>query len=157
MWSIIGLDTLLLDFLWGHPNSLNWPIKSSGPNCVCVMWYIWIYLFIYIYIYIYIHKGKRKASVLFYFLLRAERARTTNSSEHTQRLNLGVEREKLIEPEFSHHHKLNVFLDTSGAWKWLSMGLIKVNISSIALLLHALMSAYDPMWFKLFHHVWLYP
>ena len=27
---------LLLDFLWAHPNSLHWPIKSSGgPNNVC--------------------------------------------------------------------------------------------------------------------------
>ena len=27
---------LLLDFLWAHPNSLDWPIKSSGgPNNVC--------------------------------------------------------------------------------------------------------------------------
>ena len=23
---------LLLDFLWAHPNSLDWPIKSSGLN-----------------------------------------------------------------------------------------------------------------------------
>ena len=75
-----------------------------------------------------------------------------NSSEHTQRLNLGVEMEKLIELGFSHHHKLSIFLDTSGARKWLSMGLIKVSISSIALLLHVLMSTHDPMWFEVFHH-----
>ena len=79
-----------------------------------------------------------------------------NSSEHTQRLNLGVEMEELIESKFSHHHKLCVFLDTSGARKWLSMGLIKVSISSIALLLHVLMSTRDPMWFEVYHHflVW---
>ena len=76
-----------------------------------------------------------------------------NSSEHTQRLNLGVEMEKLIELGFSHHHKLSIFLDTSGARKWLSMGLIKVSISSIALLLHALMSTCDLMWFKVFHQL----
>ena len=35
---------LLLDFLWAHPNSLYWPIKSSGPNNVCNVWYIWIYM-----------------------------------------------------------------------------------------------------------------
>ena len=23
LWSIMGLDTLLLDFLWAHPNSLD--------------------------------------------------------------------------------------------------------------------------------------
>ncbi|RVW68505.1 Retrovirus-related Pol polyprotein from transposon TNT 1-94 [Vitis vinifera] len=57
-------------------------------------------------------------------------ARIANSSEHTQRLNLGVEREELIELGFSHHHELSVFLDTSGARKWLSMGLIK-NYSTI--------------------------
>ena len=28
---------LLLDFLWTHPNSLDWPIESSGPNNE---WYI---------------------------------------------------------------------------------------------------------------------
>ena len=40
---------LLLDFLWAHPNSLDWPIKSSGgPNNVCD-----IYMNIFIYIYIY--------------------------------------------------------------------------------------------------------
>ena len=34
---------LLLDFLWAHPNSLDWPIKSSGgPNNVCDI-YIYIY------------------------------------------------------------------------------------------------------------------
>ena len=57
-------------------------------------------------------------------------SRIANSSEHTQRLNLGVEREELIELGFSHHHELSVFLDTSGARKWLSMGLIKVSIDS---------------------------
>ena len=42
--------TLLLDFLWVHPNSLDWLIKSSGGlNNVCD---------IYIYIYIYKRKGK---------------------------------------------------------------------------------------------------
>ena len=83
-------------------------------------------------------------------------ARIANSSEHTQRLNLGVEMEELIESRFSHHHKLRIFLDTSGARKWLSMGLIKVSISLIALLLHVLMSTCDPMWFKVFHNflVW---
>lgn len=41
---------LLLDFLWAHPNSLDWPIKSSGgPNNVCD-----IYMNIFIYLYIYI-------------------------------------------------------------------------------------------------------
>ena len=76
-----------------------------------------------------------------------------NSSEHTQRLNLGVEMEELIESRFSHHHKLRIVLDTSGAQKWLSMGLIKVSISSIVLLLHALMSTCDLMWFKVFHQL----
>ena len=79
-----------------------------------------------------------------------------NSSEHTQRLNLGVEMEELTESRFSQHHKLRIFLDTSGAQKWLSMGLIKVSISLIALLLHVLMSTCDPMWFEVYHHflVW---
>ena len=46
---------LLLDFLWAHPNSLDWPIKSSGgPNNVCD---IYMNIFIYIYIYIYIYRG----------------------------------------------------------------------------------------------------
>ena len=76
-----------------------------------------------------------------------------NSSEHTHGLNLGVEREELIELGFPHHQELSIFLDTSGARKWLSMGLIKVNISSIDLLLHALMSTYDLMWFKVFHQL----
>ena len=112
---------------------------------------VYMNIFVYIYIYIYIHKGKRNfCSVLLCFLLRAKRARTAISSEHTQGLNLGVEREELIEPGFSHHHRLSVFLDTSGARKWLSMRLIKVNISSIAFLLHVLMSTCDPMWFKSF-------
>ena len=107
----------------------------------------------YLFIYLYTHEGKWQGFcfVLFYFLLRAKKnTYCTNSSEHTQGLNLGVEREKLIEPGFSHHHRLSVFLDTSGARKWLSMGLIKVNISSIAFLLHVLMSTCDPMWFKSF-------
>ena len=47
---------LLLDFLWVHPNSLDWPIKSSGgPNNVCD---IYMNIFIYLYIYIYKRKGR---------------------------------------------------------------------------------------------------
>ena len=67
---------------------------------------------------------------------------------------LGVEREKLIEPRFSYHHGLNIFLDTSGARKWLSMTLIKVSISFIVILIHALMSTCDPMSFKISSWSW---
>ena len=53
---------LLLDFLWAHPNSFDWPIKSSGsPNNVCDI-YMNIFIYIYIYIYIYI---KEKEGVSF--------------------------------------------------------------------------------------------
>ena len=47
---------LLLDFLWAHPNSLDWPIKSSRPTKVCNVQYIYIYICIYLYIYIYIER-----------------------------------------------------------------------------------------------------
>ena len=30
-----AVHILLLNFLWAHPNSLDWPIKSSGLNNVC--------------------------------------------------------------------------------------------------------------------------
>ena len=36
---------LLLDFLWAHPNSLDWPIKSSRPTKVCNVQYIYIYIY----------------------------------------------------------------------------------------------------------------
>ena len=46
---------LLLDFLWAHPNSLDWPIKSSRPTKVCNVYiYIYIYMYLFVYIYIYI-------------------------------------------------------------------------------------------------------
>ena len=48
---------------------------------------------------------------------------------------LGVERKKLIEPGFSYHHGLSIFLDTNGARKWLSMALIKVIVSPRVLLI----------------------
>ena len=68
--------------------------------------------------------------------------------EHTDWI-LGIEREELIEPGFSHHLKLNVFLNTSGVRKWLSI----VNISLIPILLYALMSTCDPVWFKVYHQL----
>ena len=43
---------LLLDFLWAHPNSLDWPIKSSRPTKVCNVQYIYIYMYLFVYIYI---------------------------------------------------------------------------------------------------------
>ena len=131
------MNALLLDFLWIHLNSLDWLIiKSSDLNFMCVMWYIWIYLFIYI------HKGKRKTFALFCFSLEGWKG-TYCELEHTHGLNFGVEREELIEPGFSHHYELSVLFDTSGTQKWLFMWLIKVNISSIAFLLYALMSTCD--------------
>ena len=82
-----GLDTLLLDFLWAHLNSLDWPIKSSGPICVCVICGIYKLL---IYLYIYTHKGKRKwlfCSVLFcsVFSWGLRRARTAWILQSTHR------------------------------------------------------------------------
>ena len=69
---------------------------------------------------------------------------------------LGVERKELIEPRFSYHHGLSIFLDTNGARKRLSMALIKVSISLIAILLLALMSTSDPMSFKVFIILWVF-
>ena len=88
---------------------------------------------------------QRKDIVLFF--LGVEKKWHALLREHTNWI-LGVERKELIEPEFSHHLELSVFLKTSGVWKWLSM----VNISLIPILLYALMSTCDPVWFKSFHH-----
>ena len=68
---------LLLDFLWAHPNSLDLPIKSSGPNNVCNVCYIWIYLFIYSHI-----SAKERASLLS-CLGRLKRACTARTLEST--------------------------------------------------------------------------
>ena len=54
-----GTGHIIAWFLWAHPNSLDWPIKSSDPNCVCVIYGIYMN-------YIYIYKGKRQVVVLFY-------------------------------------------------------------------------------------------
>ena len=82
----------------------------------------------------------------------AEKGHTLHALSMREHMNwiLGVEREELIEPGFSHHHELSVFFDTNEARKWLSMELIKVNISLILILLYALMSTCNPMWFKVF-------
>ena len=48
---------LFLDFLWAHPNSLDWPIKSSRPTKVCNVQYIYIYIYMYLFVYIYIERG----------------------------------------------------------------------------------------------------
>ena len=37
-----GARNIIAWFLWAHLNSLDWPIKSSGPNCVCVICNIYI-------------------------------------------------------------------------------------------------------------------
>ena len=130
-------------------------IYLTGPlsqviQIMCVMWYIWIYLFVYI------HKCK-----MGFFILGLKRARTvrTLQSTHTDWI-LGVERKELIELGFSHHHALSISLDTSEVRKWLSMALIKVSILLIITLVYALMSTYDPMWFKVFinwyqSHIWV--
>ena len=89
LWSIMGLDTLLLDFYGLTLNSLDWPIKSSGLNCVYVMWYIWIYLFIYIYIHIYISAKKSYCSVF----LGGWKERTL-TLERTHRLDLGYRKRR---------------------------------------------------------------
>ena len=114
---------LLLDFLWVHPNSLYWPIKSSGPNNVCNVLYIWIFIYIYIY--------KCKGRLLLFGLKKGMHC-TLVLRQHMDWI-LGEEREELIESGFSHHHGLSIFLDTSRARKWLSMALIKVSISFIAI------------------------
>ena len=64
-----GAGPLIAWFLWAHPNSLDWPIKSSGSNCVCVICVISIYIYIYIYI-----REKGKVAILFYsvFLFRTK-------------------------------------------------------------------------------------
>ena len=72
---------LLLDFLWAHPNSLDWPIKSSGgPNNVCD---------IYMNIYIYIYKRKGRAHCVAGSLLFLIWLKESTYSRHG--LNLGVE------------------------------------------------------------------
>ena len=60
-----GTEHIIAWFLWAHPNSLDWPIKSSGPNCVCVICNI----------YIYIYKGKRQGGypILFLFFFGTEK------------------------------------------------------------------------------------
>ena len=112
---------LLLDFLWTHSNSLDWPINSSGPNNVCNVWYIYMYVCMNIYLY----KCKWKGSLL---LLGWK---NTHSWEHTLRLNLEEERKELIEPGFSHHYWIELLLEHQWRTKWLSITLIKVNISFI--------------------------
>ena len=75
---------LLLDFLWAHPNSLNWSIKSNGPNNVCNAWYIYIYIYIYI-------NEKRKISCSISLLLLLWAGESTHN---TFRLNLGCRKWK---------------------------------------------------------------
>ena len=57
-----GAGHIIAWFLWAHLNSLDWPIKSSGPNCVCVICNIYeLFLFIYI-------REKGKVTILFCYV-----------------------------------------------------------------------------------------
>ena len=117
----MGLDTLLLDFLWTHPNSLDWLIKSSGPNCVCVIYdiYIYIYELLLLLLLLLLYKGKRQAIVLFCLVFSLGAEKSTHCTNELFRAHiqivLGVEREEPIEPRFSLHHELIVVLDISVA------------------------------------------
>ena len=123
LWSIMRLDTYyclifyeltLIHFI----DSLSQVVQIM---CVSV-----IYINIFIYIYISAKEG-------FFFLgWKKGTHYTLVLRAHTDWI-LGIGREELIEPGFSYHHGLSIFFDTSEAWKWLSMTLIKVSISFIAI------------------------
>ena len=58
-----GAGHIIAWFLWAHPNSLDWLIKSSGPNCVCVICNIYIYIYI---------REKCRVAILFCFVFLFE-------------------------------------------------------------------------------------
>ena len=121
LWSIMKLDTYCCLIFYGFTLIHLIDSLSQVVQIMCD-----IYIYIYIYIYISAKEdlffGGLKKGTHCILILRA----------HTNWI-LGVEREELIEPKFSHHYRLSIFLDTSGAQKWLSMTLIKVNISFIVI------------------------
>ena len=106
---------LLLDFFMGSPNSLDWPIKSSGPNNVCNAWYIL--------------KKEITLSLapsLCLLLLWLERAHTT----HLDWI-LGVGKGRAHWTRIHIPSRTELRLGGSGTRKWLSITLIKVSVSFI--------------------------
>ena len=83
---------LVLDFLWTHPNSLDWPIESSGPNNE---WYI-------------------SAKTLFLASSWLKRARTLKST-HLDWI-LGRKWNSSLNPDFHTIIGLSFFLNTNGEW-----------------------------------------
>ena len=139
-----GTEHIIAWFLWAHPNSLYWPIKSSGPNCVCVICNI----------YIYIYKGKRQGGypILFLFLFGTEKRlheRTLQSTffwvlKGKSQLNPGfLSFTNWTHPWTSKEHRNDFLWDQS-----------RSAFLNFQFLLYALMSFMRScLWFKFFHQL----
>ena len=97
LWSIMGLDIYCYLIFYGLTLIHSTDPLSQVVQIMCVMCDIYIYI------------G---------FFLAGE---GTHSRENTLGLNLGEEREELIEPKFSYHRWTELLLEHRWRTKWLSM------------------------------------
>ena len=109
---------LLLYFLWAHPNSLDWLIKSSRPTKVCNVQYI------YIYIYIEMCLHFLWASFLLYL--------KSSPGKHTHTLHFGLNfgrqgKSSVIAHSRTITHPKSRLLDIKGEQKWLPKARTKVT------------------------------
>ena len=124
---------LLLDFLWAHPNSFDWPIKSSGPNNVCNVWYIYIY--------------KCKGRFLLLGLKKEHALHTRLESTHE--LNLGCRKGRAHWTQIFMPPRTEHILRHQWSTKMAFYDINQGKHFIYCHLMHALMSTCDPMSFKI--------
>ena len=108
---------LLLDFIWAHPNSLDWPIKSSRPTKVCNVQYIYIYIY---------------RDVFAFFGWASFLLFESSPGKHTHTLHFGLNfgrqgKSSLIAHSRTITHPESRLLDIKGEQKWLLKAWTKVT------------------------------